>query len=62
MAPPFLRFQTEGLIMWTIDRNPISDEKQDSIMKIENRFRSDGIGKSRLNVFIPKSMGFSQSK
>jgi len=44
--------------MWVIHRNAVSDEKQDSIQQIQNRFRSGGIGYS---IFINKSMGFSQS-
>jgi len=44
--------------MWIIHRNAVSDEQQDSIQQIENRFRSDGI---EYPISIPKSMGFSQS-
>jgi hypothetical protein len=46
--------------MWTIQRNTKSDEKSDSILEIKNRFRSDGIGKSKLiylYAFIPKLIG-----
>jgi hypothetical protein len=34
--------------MLIIDRNQISDEKQDSILQIEKRFRSGGLGKSEI--------------
>jgi hypothetical protein len=34
--------------MWTIQRNTKSDEKSDSILEMENRFRSGGIGKSKM--------------
>jgi hypothetical protein len=42
----FVRFQTEGLRKWNVQRNTKSDEKPDSIPEIENRLRSGGIGKS----------------
>jgi len=38
-------FQTEELSMWIIQRNAVSDEQQYSILRMENRFRSGGIGK-----------------
>ena len=62
MAPPFLRFQTEELRIWTIQRNAESDEKPGSVLYIENRFKSVGIGESEIvYMHIPKSIGFSQS-
>jgi hypothetical protein len=36
--------------MWIIHRNAVSDEQQDSIQKIENRFRSDGIGETEIVI------------
>ena len=44
--------------MWIIQKNAVSDEQQDSIQKLENRFRSGEIG---YLISIPKSQGFSQS-
>ena len=48
MAPPFLRFQTLELRIWTIQRDAESDEKPGSILLLENRFRSAGIGESEI--------------
>ncbi len=48
MAPSFLRFQTKELRIWTIQRNAESDEKPDSFLEVENRFRSAGIGESEI--------------
>jgi len=50
MAPPFIRFQTKELSMWINQRNAVSDEQQDSIQQIQNRFRSGGMGKM-MNIF-----------
>jgi hypothetical protein len=44
--------------MWIIHRNALSDEKQEPIQQLENRFRSDGMAYS---ILINKSMEFSQS-
>jgi hypothetical protein len=49
MAPSFLRFQTKELRIWTIQRNAESDEKPDSILYMENRFRPVGIGESEID-------------
>jgi hypothetical protein len=46
MAPPKLRFQTKELGMWIMHRYALSGEQQDLIQKIENCFRSVGIGES----------------
>ncbi len=46
MAPPSLRFQTEELRIWDIQRNSKSDEKPDSIQQMEKQLRSAGIGES----------------
>jgi hypothetical protein len=46
MAPPKLRFKTQELIMWINQRNAVSDEKSDSTLEMENRFRVAGIGES----------------
>ncbi len=48
LKPPFLRFQTKELRIWTIQRNAESDEKPGSVLYIENRFRSAGIGDSEI--------------
>jgi hypothetical protein len=48
MAPPLLRFQTEGLSRRIIQENSRSGERQDSIQKLEKRFESVGIGKSEI--------------
>jgi len=32
--------------MWIIHRNAVSDEQQDTIQKLENRFRPGGTGNS----------------
>jgi len=34
--------------MWIIQRNTKSDEESDSILEMEKRFRSGGIGKSKM--------------
>jgi hypothetical protein len=52
MAPSFLRFQTEELRIWTIQRNTKSDEKYSSILQMENRFRSAGIGESGIVIHL----------
>jgi len=38
--PPFKRFQTDKLIMWTIGGAQKSSEKEDSFLKMDNRFGS----------------------
>jgi len=42
---------SKELRIWTIQRNTESDEKPVSILYLENRFRSAGIGESEI-VFI----------
>jgi hypothetical protein len=44
--------------MWINQKNAWSDEKQDSIQKLENRLRSGGLENL---LSITKSPGFSQS-
>jgi len=44
--------------MWINQKNVGSDEKQDSIQKLENRIRSSGL---EYLLFITKSPEFSQS-
>jgi hypothetical protein len=44
--------------MWTNQKNAASDEQQDSIQQLENRFRSEGMA---CLILINKSKGFSQS-
>jgi len=44
--------------MWTDHKNAASDEQQDSIQQLENRFRSEGMA---CQILINKSKGFSQS-
>ncbi len=44
--------------MWIIRRNAVSDEQQDSIQQLENRFRSGGM---EYVILINKSKGVSQS-
>jgi ribulose 1,5-bisphosphate synthetase/thiazole synthase len=51
-APPKLRFQTNELSMRIYQRNSVSDEQQDSIQQIENRFRSDGMVAKKLFIRI----------
>jgi hypothetical protein len=48
--------------MWTFGGAQKSGQKEDSILKMENRFGSIEIRKLKNNLyeFIPKSMGFSQ--
>ena len=44
--------------MWIIQSNAVADEQQDSIQKIQNRFRSGVVAQLRsINI----SIGFSQS-
>jgi hypothetical protein len=58
MTAPSLRFQTNELRMWIIRRKTVSDEQQDSIQQLENRFRSSEM---ECLILINKSKGFSQS-
>jgi len=44
--------------MWIIQSNAVADEQQDSIQKIQNRFRS-GVVAQLISINI--SIGFSQS-
>ena len=44
--------------MWTDHKNAASDEQQDSIQQLENRFRSEGMA---CLILMNKSKGFSQS-
>jgi hypothetical protein len=46
-----LRFKTKELGLWIIDRNPRSDERQDPIQQIENRFRSGGV-ENQKNIYM----------
>ena len=52
MAPPFLRFQTKELRIWTIQRNAESDEKPGSILQMENHFKSAGIGETEIVIHL----------
>jgi hypothetical protein len=52
MAPPKLRFQTKELGMWIMHRYALSGEQQDLIQKIENCFRSVGIGESDIAYML----------
>ena len=52
MVTPFLRFQTKELRIWTIQRNAESDEKPGSILYMENRFKSAGIGESEIFIHL----------
>jgi len=52
------RFQTTVLNIRINFRKAVSDEQQESIQKLENRFRSGGMAHP---ILIDKSMGFSQS-
>ena len=38
--------------MWTIQRNAESDEKPGSVLYIENRFKSVGIGESEIVIHL----------
>jgi hypothetical protein len=38
-----LRFKTKELDVRIIQKNEVSDEQQDSIQQLENRFRSGGM-------------------
>jgi len=49
VAPLFLRFQTKELSKWINQKNAVSDEQQDSIHKLMNRFGSGGIGASEID-------------
>ena len=44
--------------MWINEKNVVPDAQQDSIQKLENRFRSGGMA---YQILINKSEGFSQS-
>jgi hypothetical protein len=48
MAPPFLRFQTKYLYLWTFVGAQKSGQREDSILKMDNRFGSVGIWSSEI--------------
>ena len=48
MAPPFLGFKQMNSVCGIFEGAQKSDEKSDSILEMENRFRSDGIGESEM--------------